>query len=143
MIFSGRFVACSETPIRSFTAIVSLAGSNPSTLTLPDVRGRDLWSYNLGASVIYAVTPSFNLLVECTANFDEDVDDLGSRDRSVSVLLSPGFRYGINFKNDAQMVVGIAAPIGLTRDAPDYGVFFYFSFEHAFHREERAVSLSK
>ena len=91
---------------------------------MPDVHGRDLIGYNLGVSAIYALTRSLNLLVECTANWDEEVDDAGSRDRSVSLLVSPGFRYGINLPGDAQLVVGIAVPVGLTRDAPDYGIFF-------------------
>ena len=111
--------------------------ANAGATVLPDVHGRDLTGYNLGASAICALTPSLNLLVECTANWDEEIDDAGSRDRSVSVLVSPGFRYGINLPGDAQLVVGIAVPIGVTRDAPDYGVFFYGSFEHFFAREKR------
>ncbi len=112
--------------------------ANAGATVLPDVRGHDLTGYNLGVSAIYALTPSFNLMVECVANFDEDVDDAGSRDRSVSVLISPGFRYGIDLPGDAQLVVGIAVPIGLTRDAPDYGLFLYGSFEHFFAREKPA-----
>ena len=110
---------------------------NAGATVLPDVHGRDLIGYNLGVSAIYALTSSVNLLVECTANGDEEVDDAGGRDRSVSVLVSPGIRYGINLPHEAQLVVGIAMPIGLTRDAPDYGVFFYASFEHGFTRGKR------
>ena len=65
--------------------------------------------------------------------------DVRGRDRSVSVLVSPGFRYGINLPGDAQLVVGIAVPVGLTRDAPDYGIFFYGSFENFFSREKPTV----
>jgi hypothetical protein len=32
------------------------------------------------------------------------------------------------------VVVGLAAPIGVTSAAPDYGVVLYFSFEHFFSR---------
>lgn len=31
-----------------------------------------------------------------------------------------------------QAVGGLAAPIGLNGNAPDYGVFLYLSFEHGF-----------
>lgn len=113
--------------------------ANAGATVLPDVQSHDLTGFNLGVSAIYALSPSLNLLVECTANWDEEVDDAGHRDRSVSVLLSPGFRYGINLPGDAQLVLGVAAPIGLTRDAPDYGIFFYASFEHFFSREKPAV----
>ena len=60
------------------------------------------------------------------------MDDSGARSRSVSVLISPGVRYAFNLRNETQIVVGVAAPIGLTRDAPDYGVFLYFSLGHPF-----------
>ena len=50
----------------------------------------------------------------------------GRRERASSVILLPGARYAFNFENDAQMVVGLAAP--------DFGVFLYFSFEHFFAR---------
>jgi hypothetical protein len=36
-----------------------------------------------------------------------------------------------------QIVVGAAAPIGLTSDSPDWGLFFYLSFEHPFVRVHR------
>ena len=108
--------------------------ANAGATLLPDVRGRTLTGYNLGASAIYALTRRFNLMLETTASWDEQVDDSGARSRSVSVLISPGVRYAFNLRNDAQLVVGVAAPIGLTRGAPDYGVFLYCSFEHFFSR---------
>jgi hypothetical protein len=73
-------------------------------------------------------------MVECVGFFDEEVEDTGRRDRTPFVILSPGARYAFNFKNDAQMVVSFAAPVGLTSAAPDFGVFLYFSFEHFFAR---------
>jgi hypothetical protein len=66
----------------------------------------------------------------------ERVDLARKVDRSVTALLSPGARYGFNLPNDAQLVAGIAVPIGLTSDSPDYGLFFYCSFEHPFTRVE-------
>jgi hypothetical protein len=108
--------------------------ANAGGTLLPDVNGRDLVNYNLGVSAIYAATPRLNFMVECVANWDEEADEAGRKDRSFSAIVSPGLRYAWNHPNDAQTVVGIAAPIGLTRDAPDYGVILYFSFEHFFLR---------
>ena len=108
----------------------------------PDVRDRDLWNYNLGASAIYAVSKNFNLMLESVANWEEDVDSAAAStkealarhgDQTVTALVSPGARYAFNLPN-AQLVVGVAAPIGLTSDSPEYGLFFYLSFEHSFVR---------
>ena len=47
-------------------------------------------------------------------------------------MISPGFRWALNLPDELQLVSGLAFPIGLTDDAPDYGVFLYFSIEHPF-----------
>lgn len=103
---------------------------NAGLTFLPDVQTRDLINYSLGGSAIFALHRDLNLMLECVANFEEEPGG----ERTASVIVSPGVRYAFNFKNDAQMVVGLAAPIGISRDAPDYGVFIYFSFEHFFAR---------
>lgn len=114
---------------------------NAGGALFPDVRDRDLWSYNLGGSAIYAVSRNFNLMLESVAGWNEDVDSAAvavpakaARSRSVTALISPGARYAFNLPNDAQLVVGLAIPIGLTSDSPDWGLFFHFSFEHPFVR---------
>lgn len=105
---------------------------NAGTTFFPDVNGRDLNNYNLGGSAIYAVSENLNLMLESVANWEEDVDEVRNVDRTVTALISPGARYAFNLPNDAQLVVGVAVPIGITSDAPDYGIFFYCSFEHPF-----------
>jgi len=112
---------------------------NAGATFLPDVERNDLFGYNLGASAIYAVTSNFNLMLEAIANWDEEAISPGRTDKTVSALISPGFRYAFNHANDAQTVVGLAVPIGLTSDAPDYGVFIYASFEHFFFRPKATV----
>lgn len=107
---------------------------NAGGSVFPDVRGRDLLNYNLGASVIYAVSKDFNLMLESVAGWEEDIDPARRIDRSNSVLISPGARYAFNLPNDLQVVVGAAVPIGVTSDSPDWGLFFYLSFEHPFVR---------
>ena len=117
---------------------------NAGGFLFPDVNDRDLWNYNLGGSAIYAVTRDFNLMLEAVAVWEEDVADSPRScattqrriDRTVTALLSPGARYAFNLPNDLQIVVGAAAPIGLTSDSPDWGLFFYLSFEHPFVRPQ-------
>lgn len=108
--------------------------ANAGLTVLPDVQDRDLAHFNLGGSAIYAVNRRLNLMLECIGNLNDEPDDRGGKRRSSSVIFSPGFRYAWNFKNDAQVVMGLAAPIGLTSDAPEYGAVLYFSIEHFFAR---------
>ena len=122
-----------------FSKIVSNRWSihfNAGGSVFPDVNDRDLVNYNLGGSAIYAVSRNFNLMLESVAFWEEDVDSARKVDRTVSVLLSPGARYAFNLPKDSQLVVGLAVPIGLTSDSPDYGLFFYCSFEHPFVRPQ-------
>jgi Putative MetA-pathway of phenol degradation len=107
---------------------------NAGATVYPDMHDRNPLGYNLGASVIYAATPTFNLMVESVAAYDEMATSRGNMQREFTTLISPGVRYAFNLSN-AQLVVGAAAPIGLNSDAPDYGAFLYLSFEHRFLKE--------
>ena len=93
--------------------------------------------YNLGQSVIYAVTPDFNLMLEWVGYWTDQLDGQDRVHTEFASLISPGFRKAFNFSNGSQLVLGLAAPIGLNRTAPDYGVFLYASFEHFFKRPEQ------
>ncbi len=97
----------------------------------------DLMGYNLGASIIYAAFPKFHYMLEATTNWDKSIDeDTGMRNEDFSAVISPGVRYAIDSPSGAQIVFGIGAPIGLSRDATDYGVFLYFSLEHGFGKKD-------
>jgi hypothetical protein len=107
--------------------------ANAGLTFFPDLNGRNPLSYNLGGSAIYAVSRNFNLMLETIGEWNETVDASGSIDRDFEAIISPGVRYAFNFPA-AQLVLGIGVPIGLTKAAPDYGVFLYFSFEHRFKK---------
>jgi Putative MetA-pathway of phenol degradation len=115
---------------------------NAGMTVFPNVHNsRHLTNYNLGGSAIYAVSRDFNLMLETVAGWNEDivegvVSPEPSVDRSTTALISPGARYAFNLPNDAQLVVGLGLPFGLTSDSPDWGLFFYCSFEHPFMRVE-------
>jgi hypothetical protein len=114
---------------------------NAGMSVFPNARDHHLTNYNLGASAIYAVSRDFNLMLETVAGWNEDIaeSELAPEptvDRATTALVSPGARYAFNLPNDAQLVVGLALPIGLTSDSPDWGMFFYCSFEHPFTRVE-------
>jgi len=59
----------------------------------------------------------------------EDEIDSGTRGRSTPVLFSPGLRYGFLSRSGALTEFGIAAPIGLNRSAPDWGLILQIQYE--------------
>jgi hypothetical protein len=108
--------------------------ANAGLTLFPDVKTRNLLSFGLGGSVVYALRSDFNLLLELVGDWEEDIQFRRGTDRDFSGILSPGARYAFNFGEDAQLVLGVGVPIGLNSNAPDYGVFLYLSFEHIFAR---------
>lgn len=101
----------------------------------------DVVDYNLGASVIYAVSDTFHLMLEAVWDSTETLEEkrrgkrlppYADRGRSEEVTLAPGFRWAWNGPDGLQIVPGIAFPIGLSDAAVDYGIFLYFSVEHSF-----------
>ena len=110
---------------------------NAGTTFQPDAasaNGRDLCHCNLGASGIYALTRDCHLLIEWIGEWEESAGVHGTLRREFASVISPGIRKAFNFDSGAQIVAGVAMPIGLTRSAPDYGVFLYLSIEHSFLR---------
>ena len=108
---------------------------NAGATFLPEAASandRDLWHFNLGGSFVYAATPSLHLLVECIGAWTEGLNNGGNLRHEFTAILSPGVRNAFNFSSGAQLVAGVASPIGLTDSAPDFGVFLYLSFEHSF-----------
>jgi hypothetical protein len=93
---------------------------------------RSLVSYHLGASTIYALNSFVHLMLEWLGEFEEDIGENGRAKNLFQSTLSPGVRAAVSNGPDHQAVLGIAAPIGTNRQAQDYGIFLYFSFEHKF-----------
>lgn len=93
---------------------------------------RSLVSYNLGASGIFALSSRFHLMLEWVGNFEESLNDEGREEHDFNAVISPGARAAVINQDKLQMVLGVAAPVGLTRPADNYGVFLYLSVEHNF-----------
>jgi hypothetical protein len=112
---------------------------NVGMSVFPNARNHDLTNYNLGASAIFAVSRDLNLMLEAVAGWNDDIAEgvlspEATVSRSTTALISPGARYAFNLPNEAQLVVGLGLPMGLTSDSPDWGLFFYCSFENPFVR---------
>ncbi|MBI3797761.1 MAG: transporter [Deltaproteobacteria bacterium] len=91
-----------------------------------------LLSYNLGASAIVALFPRLHLMLEWIGTFEQNLNEQGKREHDFNVVISPGMRAAVVNRDELQVVLGIAAPVGLTRPAQDHAVFLYFSVEHNF-----------
>ena len=137
---SGRVGYQLNLPLSKIVSDRWTVHANAGATLLPDIEGHDLVSYNLGASVIYAVTPRFNLMLESIGNWDEEVGDDGRTQHEAAVVIAPGLRYAFNHANDAQTVIGLTVPIGVTSAAPDVSVFLYVSFEHFFFRPKSGAT---
>jgi hypothetical protein len=104
--------------------------ANAGVSVVPDAQDADLDDYSGGASAVVAASAEWNLLLEWTLASVQTVDD-GRSDRDLVSQLSPGTRYALDLAG-GQLVLGLAAPIGLTGESPDWGAFFYLSFERRF-----------
>jgi hypothetical protein len=91
--------------------------------------------FNLGASAVWLIGPSFNFLVEALWESTESVVGEGRTARKESWLLNPGFRLAFDLPADLQIVPGLAYTIGLGPDADEDVLFVYLSFEHPFKRQ--------
>ncbi|MGH7828136.1 MAG: transporter [Candidatus Binatia bacterium] len=91
---------------------------------------RSLLSYDVGASVVFALSSHIHMLLEWIGEFEEEINDKGRKQRAFKAILSPGIRAALINKDDLQTVIGVGIPIGVSAPAGNYGVFLYFSVEH-------------
>jgi hypothetical protein len=90
--------------------------------------------YNLGASAIGLLSPTFNVMLEATAAFADEQDETGGIGHSHAYVVSPGVRGAIN-RGSLQIVPGLGVPVTFTSGRTDVGVLAYLSFEHPFKRK--------
>ncbi len=82
-------------------------------------------AYTLGASAVWLLRPTLNLLVEAlwSVSGGEEV-----------TLLNPGVRWAHDFSSGLQIVPGLAYTLDLGPGSDGDGLFLYLSFEHPFKR---------
>jgi hypothetical protein len=91
-------------------------------------------NFNLGASVIWLVRPSVNLLLEALWVSEASVVGSDRTVREESGLVSPGIRVALNLPGNLQIVPGMAYSVAVASSNEDI-VFLYLSFEHPFKRQ--------
>lgn len=89
-------------------------------------------AFNYGASVIYLVSPNFNLMLEAAGTSAQVVEPDRSKTRERSFFINPGVRFAQNFSSGLQIVSGLSVPIGVGPSSGQRGVFLYLSLEHPF-----------
>ena len=91
---------------------------------------RSLVSPWVGGSAIYALLPRLHFILEWLGIIEDNINGSGRSVRTFNPLLSPGFRTAVVNEEYLQIVTGLGVPIGLNRQANNYGAFLYFSIEH-------------
>ena len=91
---------------------------------------RSLVSYYVGGSAIFAILPRLHAMLEWIGNFEDSINDAGRAALTFKPVISPGFRTAVINEEDLQVVLGAAAPIGLSRRSDNISAFLYLSIEH-------------
>jgi hypothetical protein len=97
-----------------------------------DVFGRQPTSFNLGGSIVYAVTRETNVLVEALGEWTETATLGGLLEREFTFTLLPGVRHAFNLEQGSQLVLGAGMPIQFTGGDTDVGALVFVSYEHKF-----------
>ena len=115
-------------------------GLTPNVPAFPDGSGPEFdlssieWSTALGWRALERPSGDshhdIHVLFEVGGVRADDID-AGARVRATEVQFSPGFRYGYLSGWGSLTEIGVAFPIGLTRDSPDWGVILQIQFELA------------
>lgn len=115
-------------------------GLTPDVPAFPDGSGPEFdlssveWSTALGWRALERPSGEghhdIHVLFELGGVRADDID-AGTRVRATELQFSPGFRYGYLSRWGALTEIGVAFPIGLTRDSPDWGVILQVQFELA------------
>ena len=69
-------------------------------------------------------------MLEWVGNFEHSINDAGRAVHAFKPVISPGFRTAVVNEEDLQIVLGAAAPIGLSRRSDNLSGFLYLSIEH-------------
>jgi hypothetical protein len=86
---------------------------------------------SLGQSLVWLPHPRFNVLLE-TLWISTDVRVRAATRTDQALLVSPGVRWGADLPGEVQLVVGLAAPLGVGPSAGERSVFLYLSVEAPF-----------
>lgn len=93
------------------------------------VNGITLWGVEPWTSALRSLRSAAEVIRLCN-----DVCRLLSFILTTQVYVNPGVRYAVCQFEEVEWVIGVSAPVGLTRDTPDIGIFAYMLIEHSFRK---------
>jgi len=108
------------------------AGASITRATTAFGRFGTIRSAQAGASAIWSVAPTLNVMLETLWERFESLDAAGARAAEDRVVILPGLRGAINLPRDLQIVPGIGVPIGVGPSSGERDLFLYLSIEHPF-----------
>ena len=92
------------------------------------IAEKNLTATNLGASLIWMVTPRFNLMTEYACVYQQEFIGHSSR----NVVINPGFRFAVDI-GKVQIVPGAGVPLTfINGQFQNSGAFIYLSIEPAY-----------
>lgn len=120
--------------VRVSSALVTHWNAGASATRARNALGSDatIRSVSAGASAIWLLAPTLNLMLESVWDRTEVLDEAGARIASDNFVILPGLRAAINLPRDLQIVPGIGVPIGVGPSSGERDLFLYISFEHPF-----------
>jgi hypothetical protein len=124
--------------VRVSSVLVTHWNAGASVTRAHDALGGEssIRSVSAGASAIWLLTPTLNLMLETLWDRTEALSDVGVAGQRVSqdnFVIVPGMRAAINLPRDLQIVPGFGIPLGLGPSSGARDFFLYLSFEHPFH----------
>lgn len=88
----------------------------------------------VGGALVWLPLTWANALVEVAHVTGQDVTGAGTVATSSELVVSPGFRFAIDFASGLQIVPGVAVPVHLSDGTSAANVLAYLSFEHPLWR---------
>jgi len=96
------------------------------------VHQRNLTASNVGASLIWFVTPRFNLMTEYACVFQQEFMGSGDIGTARNVVINPGFRFAVDI-GKVQIVPGAGVPLNFVNGSfQNSAAFIYLSIEPAY-----------
>jgi hypothetical protein len=93
---------------------------------------RTLRSLGAGASAIWLVAPTLNLMLESTWERAESFEPVEGMRTDGRLTVMPGIRGAINLSSGMQIVPGVGMPFVTSAGETERELFLYLSVEHSF-----------
>jgi len=132
---NGGFGAQLNLPLTVFLTPRLVSHWNLGLTVTPSARAADgtqqlVYDVFSGASLIWLVTPTFNLMVEFIDTISTVVRGGQPPQVGAEAVVNPALRFALNLPGGVQIVPGVGMPVGVGPSAGSLSVMGYLSVEH-------------